>query len=143
MKFGTFYEHQLPRPWADGDEAQLFTDALEQVELADRLGYHYVWDQIIGVQQAGRTSHAHICEALELFASEVMQEFAQRDGARTAAKAERLAGAVDAAMARKADTELARGALAAPPEGYHVDAYGLEDRARLLLLEKAGALGRP
>src|SRR3990172_12889246 len=39
MKFGMFYEHQLPRPWGEGDELRLFQDALEQVELADRLGF--------------------------------------------------------------------------------------------------------
>ena len=44
MKFGIFYEHQLPRPWSDGVEQQLFTDALEQVELADRLGIDYAWE---------------------------------------------------------------------------------------------------
>ena len=38
MKFGIFYEHQLPRPWDDGDEHRLLKDALDQVELADRLG---------------------------------------------------------------------------------------------------------
>src|SRR6266540_3241304 len=37
MRFGIFYEHQLPRPWAPGDEHRLLTDALEQVELADRI----------------------------------------------------------------------------------------------------------
>jgi len=44
MRFGVFYEHQMARPWADGDEHRLFTDALEQVELADRLGFDYVWE---------------------------------------------------------------------------------------------------
>src|ERR1700732_4420191 len=44
MRFGVFYEHQLPRPWNDGSELQLFQDALEQVELADRLGIDYVWE---------------------------------------------------------------------------------------------------
>ena len=29
MKFGIFYEHQLPRPWNDGDELKLFQDALD------------------------------------------------------------------------------------------------------------------
>src|SRR5262250_1717933 len=38
MKFGIFYEHQLPRPWEPGAELRLFQDALDQVELADRLG---------------------------------------------------------------------------------------------------------
>jgi len=44
VRFGIFYELQLPRPWADGDEHRLFKDALEQVELADRLGFDYVWE---------------------------------------------------------------------------------------------------
>ncbi len=44
MKFGIFYEHQLPRPWNDGCERQLFQDALDQVELADRLGIDYAWE---------------------------------------------------------------------------------------------------
>jgi alkanesulfonate monooxygenase SsuD/methylene tetrahydromethanopterin reductase-like flavin-dependent oxidoreductase (luciferase family) len=44
MKFGIFYEHQLPRPWNDGDEHRLFKEALEQVELADRLGIDYAWE---------------------------------------------------------------------------------------------------
>ena len=44
MKFGIFYEHQLPRPWADGDERRLLDEALEQVELADRLGFDYAWE---------------------------------------------------------------------------------------------------
>jgi alkanesulfonate monooxygenase SsuD/methylene tetrahydromethanopterin reductase-like flavin-dependent oxidoreductase (luciferase family) len=42
MKFGTFYEHQLPRPWKPGAELKLFQDALEQVELADRLGVDHM-----------------------------------------------------------------------------------------------------
>lgn len=44
MRFGIFYEHQLPRPWNEGDEARLFHEALEQVQLADRLGYDYAWE---------------------------------------------------------------------------------------------------
>jgi alkanesulfonate monooxygenase SsuD/methylene tetrahydromethanopterin reductase-like flavin-dependent oxidoreductase (luciferase family) len=44
VRFGVFYEHQLPRPWAEGDEARLLHDALEQVELADRLGFDYLWE---------------------------------------------------------------------------------------------------
>ncbi|HLT69055.1 MAG TPA: LLM class flavin-dependent oxidoreductase [Acidimicrobiales bacterium] len=44
MKFGIFYEHQLPRPWGEDDEHRLLKDALEQIELADRLGFDYVWE---------------------------------------------------------------------------------------------------
>lgn len=44
MKFGIFYEHQLPRPWEEGAEQKLFQEALDQVELADRLGIDYAWE---------------------------------------------------------------------------------------------------
>jgi alkanesulfonate monooxygenase SsuD/methylene tetrahydromethanopterin reductase-like flavin-dependent oxidoreductase (luciferase family) len=44
MKFGIFYELQLPRPWAQDDERQLYQNALTQVELADKLGYNYAWE---------------------------------------------------------------------------------------------------
>ncbi len=44
MRFGIFYEHQLPRPWHDGDELKLFQDALDQVELADKLGIDHAWE---------------------------------------------------------------------------------------------------
>ncbi|MHB1584766.1 MAG: LLM class flavin-dependent oxidoreductase, partial [Acidimicrobiales bacterium] len=43
MRFGVFYEHQLPRPWHDGDEERILRDSLEQVALADRLGIDHVW----------------------------------------------------------------------------------------------------
>ncbi|HZZ68275.1 MAG TPA: LLM class flavin-dependent oxidoreductase [Phenylobacterium sp.] len=44
MRFGIFYEHQLPRPWTPGLEQKLFQDALSQVELADKLGFDNVWE---------------------------------------------------------------------------------------------------
>lgn len=44
MRFGVFYELQLPRPWREDDEHRLFREALEQVCLADRLGFDYAWD---------------------------------------------------------------------------------------------------
>src|SRR5213594_33808 len=44
MRFGLFYEHQLPRPWFEGDEERMLANALEQVELADKLGFHAVWE---------------------------------------------------------------------------------------------------
>jgi alkanesulfonate monooxygenase SsuD/methylene tetrahydromethanopterin reductase-like flavin-dependent oxidoreductase (luciferase family) len=43
MKFGGFYEHQLPRPWTRESEHALLQNALEQVELSDKLGYDYIW----------------------------------------------------------------------------------------------------
>ena len=44
MKFGIFYEHQLPRPWGEGAELELFQQALDQVELADRIGIDFAWE---------------------------------------------------------------------------------------------------
>jgi alkanesulfonate monooxygenase SsuD/methylene tetrahydromethanopterin reductase-like flavin-dependent oxidoreductase (luciferase family) len=44
MRFGVFYELQLPKPWKPGDEHRLFHEALDQVELADRLGFDYAWE---------------------------------------------------------------------------------------------------
>ena len=44
MRFGLFYEHQLPRAPGERDEGRLLADALEQVELAERLGIDYVWE---------------------------------------------------------------------------------------------------
>ena len=44
MKFGIFYEHQLPRPWDNDAEETLLNNALEQVEFADKLGFDYVWE---------------------------------------------------------------------------------------------------
>ena len=44
MKFGIFYEHQIPRPWDVDSEYKLFHESLEQIELADKLGYDYAWE---------------------------------------------------------------------------------------------------
>jgi len=43
VRFGLFYEHQVPRPWGHGDERRVFAEALEQIELADRVGFDCVW----------------------------------------------------------------------------------------------------
>ena len=44
VKFGVFYEHQLPRPWTDDSEYRLIQDALDQIEFADALGIEYAWE---------------------------------------------------------------------------------------------------
>jgi alkanesulfonate monooxygenase SsuD/methylene tetrahydromethanopterin reductase-like flavin-dependent oxidoreductase (luciferase family) len=44
VRFGMFYEHQLPRPWGPESEHTLLRDALEQIELADAVGLDYVWE---------------------------------------------------------------------------------------------------
>ena len=53
------------------------------------------------VSQAGRTRPEHICESLELFAHQVLPEFAATADRHDQQKAERLQGAVEAALARR------------------------------------------
>jgi hypothetical protein len=79
---------------AIGTPGQL-TDLLERYE---RAGV----DQVIFVMQAGATRHEHIRESLELFAREVMPGFRERRAAAEAAKAARLAPAIEAARRRRA-----------------------------------------
>src|SRR6476661_7044048 len=43
MKFGVFYEHQLPRPWVATSEYDLLQQSLDQFQFADQLGYDYAW----------------------------------------------------------------------------------------------------
>ena len=77
-------------------------------------------DQTIFIQQGGNNRHEHICEALELFAREVMPEFKERDAARQARKMEALAPYIEVAFERK---------KAMPPLAEHdiptYEAYGL------------------
>ncbi|MBD3646850.1 MAG: LLM class flavin-dependent oxidoreductase [Pseudomonadales bacterium] len=44
MKFGIFYEHQLPREWDESSEHKLLKNSLDQIELADGLGFDYAWE---------------------------------------------------------------------------------------------------
>ena len=43
MKFGVFYELSVPRPWDREVERSVYMNALEQVRLADELGFDQVW----------------------------------------------------------------------------------------------------
>jgi alkanesulfonate monooxygenase SsuD/methylene tetrahydromethanopterin reductase-like flavin-dependent oxidoreductase (luciferase family) len=72
-------------------------------------------DQVIFVLQAGRNRHDHICEAIELFASDVMPEFAERADAADAARAQRFAPAIEAALARREQAPAADPAYAVLP----------------------------
>jgi len=58
-------------------------------------------DQVIFIQQGGRNRHDHICESLELFARRVMPDFAAKEDERERSKRERLAPAIERALARK------------------------------------------
>jgi len=62
MKFGVFYELQLPKPWGPDDELRLVHNALSQVELADRLGIDYAW----AVEHHFLEEYSH-CSASEVF----------------------------------------------------------------------------
>lgn len=44
MKFGLFYELQLPKPWEDDDEERIIKETIEQIEFGDALGYDSVWE---------------------------------------------------------------------------------------------------
>jgi alkanesulfonate monooxygenase SsuD/methylene tetrahydromethanopterin reductase-like flavin-dependent oxidoreductase (luciferase family) len=49
MRFGLFYELQLPKPldsdqWHPDDEYRLVQETLEQIEFADKLGFEYVFE---------------------------------------------------------------------------------------------------
>jgi hypothetical protein len=58
-------------------------------------------DQLIFVMQAGHNRHEHIMESIELFGSEVLPEFIERDEAASEAKATRWEPLIARAMARK------------------------------------------
>ena len=58
-------------------------------------------DQVIFVSQAGHNKHEHIVESLELFGKTVFPHFADRADEVEAAKAERLAPYMDAALERR------------------------------------------
>lgn len=45
MRFSIFLPLQMPRPWSEADQTQRIREAIEQAELADRLGFHCVWTQ--------------------------------------------------------------------------------------------------
>ena len=59
-------------------------------------------DQIILLQQAGRNRHEDICASLELFAREVLPEFAEKVAERDRRKAAELAPLIERFGLRKA-----------------------------------------
>jgi alkanesulfonate monooxygenase SsuD/methylene tetrahydromethanopterin reductase-like flavin-dependent oxidoreductase (luciferase family) len=44
MQFGLLYEMETPRPWHARSEYNTYWEALAQIELADRVGFDYVWE---------------------------------------------------------------------------------------------------
>ena len=81
MRFGLLYELQLPRPWTDGAEHRMIHEALAEVELADQLGFDYVWanehhfleeyshssaPEVFLAAAAARTTQIHVGHAVVL-----------------------------------------------------------------------------
>jgi alkanesulfonate monooxygenase SsuD/methylene tetrahydromethanopterin reductase-like flavin-dependent oxidoreductase (luciferase family) len=81
MKFGLIYELQLPRPWDVESEHRMVQDALAEVEVADRLGFDYVWanehhfleeyshnsaPEVFLAAAVGRTRQIHVGHAVVL-----------------------------------------------------------------------------
>ncbi len=64
MRFGVFYELQLPKPWDEQAELRLVQEAIEQVVLADKLGIHHAW----AVEHHFLDEYSH-CSASEVFLS--------------------------------------------------------------------------
>jgi luciferase family oxidoreductase group 1 len=62
MKFGVFYELQIPRPWGETSERDVLANALTQIETADRLGFDYAWV----VEHHFLEEYSH-CSAPEVF----------------------------------------------------------------------------
>jgi alkanesulfonate monooxygenase SsuD/methylene tetrahydromethanopterin reductase-like flavin-dependent oxidoreductase (luciferase family) len=94
---------------------------VELVQRYERAGV----DQVIFVQQAGPNKHEHICESLELFGDKVLPHFAEGREDRETAKRERLAGAVEAALARRPPPR-------SPDPGYVITPQGEPRSAQLM-----------
>jgi alkanesulfonate monooxygenase SsuD/methylene tetrahydromethanopterin reductase-like flavin-dependent oxidoreductase (luciferase family) len=68
MKFDLLYELQMPKPHDERSEYRCYHEALEQIELADKLGYDTVWE----VEHHFLTEFAH-SSAPEVFLAAVSQ----------------------------------------------------------------------
>ena len=81
MKFGIFYEHSVSRPWSEISEWRVYHQALEQVCLADELGFDQVWEvehhfleeyshssapEVFLAAAAAQTKNIHICQGIAL-----------------------------------------------------------------------------
>src|SRR6266540_2755282 len=43
MQFGIFYEIQVPKPWYETKEFETYQQVLDQVQLADEVGFDTFW----------------------------------------------------------------------------------------------------
>ena len=86
-------------------------------------------DQVIFVSQAGANRHDHVCESLELFASDVLPRFAERAPEREQAKVERLGSAMERALARRAPARTADPDYVVKPDREPAPAQAATQRA--------------
>ena len=94
--------------------------------------------------QAGKNRHEHIMESLELFGTEVLPEFIERDEKQAAAKAKRLAPVIEQAMARKerVDRDLDGYTFPAMPRKWADDTGSEEMKEWLAKFAEDRALGK-
>ena len=86
VKFGIFYEHSVSRPWSEISEWRAYHQALEQICLADELGFDQVWEvehhfleeyshssapEVFLTAAAAQTKNIHICQGIALCLPEV------------------------------------------------------------------------
>jgi isopentenyl diphosphate isomerase/L-lactate dehydrogenase-like FMN-dependent dehydrogenase len=95
-------------------------------------------DQVMFVQQSGANRHEHICESLEIFASQVMPEFKEREEARAAEKRRELAPYIEAALARK--PRMSPVEDAAIPR---IEAFGRKAPSPIVSSDRGGAISIP
>ena len=84
MKLGLLYEVQIPKPWTPGIEARTYGEVIEQVVLADQLGWGYVWAcgcWQVRQRHCGQAGSGGAVSRDEIFARGANPVFA-RDGAR-------------------------------------------------------------
>lgn len=68
VKFSLLYELQYAKPWSAGWETRMFHQALEQITLADQVGFHCIWQ----VEHHFLTEYSH-SSAPEVFLGAVSQ----------------------------------------------------------------------
>jgi alkanesulfonate monooxygenase SsuD/methylene tetrahydromethanopterin reductase-like flavin-dependent oxidoreductase (luciferase family) len=95
-------------------------------------------DQVMFVQQSGGNRHEHICESLEVFASQVMPEFKEREEMRAAQKERDLTPYIEAALARKTRLE-----PIATTDIPLVEAFGRKAPSPLVGGDRGGAIPIP
>ena len=68
MDIGLYFTLSLPRPWQPGAEQELFASSLDQVQLADELGFDHAW----AVEQHFMEEYSH-SSAPEIFLAAASQ----------------------------------------------------------------------